>query len=811
MTQRKWLRRAICLSLCLILAFSAMVAWTIHRSGDPAYKIPATEHTVNDITRLNVTHVGREIQPTRLEEITTALRESDTPVSIGGGRFSQGGQIAYPESLHVDMRHYNKVISINTASNEIRVQAGATWRQIEEALEPYNLAIRIMQTYSNFTVGGSLSVNVHGRYIGEGALVRSVRSIQMVLADGSVVEASPDQHADIFYGAIGGYGGLGIITEATLSVVPNEKVEQQHKFMPTSEYASFFKNNIRSNHDVVFHNADLYPPDFTETNSVSWVRTNKPLTDTERLLPTNQTYRFQPWVIDRIAGSDTGKWLRQNFIDPLYFKRDRVFWRSREASYDVAELAPSRHDDVVYGLREFFVPVAHFNDFVGVMRKQFSEHNVNVVNVSIRHAFPDPGTLLAWSRQEVFAFVVYYQQGTDVESRNQVRTWTQALNQSAIDLGGAYYLPYQVFETNAQFHAAYPRANEFLALKQKLDPKNRFRNRLWDAHYLADAQELEEARTNTRQYYRGEEQTFLTIPEWYLVFNPKELADFLAAGKNPSDFPYMASLNEYWTQYDRVRVLTAGRYPANPQYLTMLRVIGISTTVEYMLKTAYESTIGRLTSWIGGTDTAEDHLIAQAQRAYSDLIYDKAWYEFSFLHWVKKIWLDTPFFEKNFTRKFERKLLFTAEFTFKAGYASLIGWASHTAYTPSDSFIYSTATVPEQSTALPATVKVIARKNEKTILAIPRWGGFTRDIPNLANAGIDFKDIAGNSRIALSIIGPASQSFVVASGHKLFNSSLVSRPDLQRQVWIVPVNKLGSTLREIQQQKAMTLEHIYDY
>ncbi|MCC2638734.1 MAG: putative Oxidoreductase, FAD-binding [Moraxellaceae bacterium] len=807
---KKW-RRVLRLGLGLLVAFCLLVTWTIQRSGDPAYRLPAAERTVNDVTRLNPVQVGREIRPTRLDAITTALRDSRGPVSIGGGRFSQGGQIAYPESLHVDMRRYNRILSIDPAAREIRVQAGATWRQIEEALEPHNLAIRIMQTYSNFTVGGSLSVNVHGRYMGEGAIVRSVRSLQMVLADGRVIEASPARNADLFWGAIGGYGGLGIITEATLSVVPNEKVEQQHQFMPASDYAAFFSKHIRPDRNVVFHNADLYPPDFSAANAVSWVRTEKPLTDPQRLLPVNQAYRFQPWVIDRIAGSDTGKWLRLHALDPLYYSRDRVFWRSREASYDLAELAPARHDDVVYGLREFFVPVARFNDFVEVMRTKFSQHHVNVVNVSVRHAFPDPGTLLAWSRQEVFAFVVYYRQGTDLDSRNQVRAWTQALNQAAINLGGAYYLPYQVFETGAQFQAAYPRAPEFFALKAKVDPQNRFRNRLWAAHYPGHAPALETARQQTRQYYRGEEQTFLTIPEWYLVFNPKELADFLAAGKNPSDFPYMASLDEYWTQYDRVRTLTAGRYPANPQYLTMLRVIGISTTVEYMLKAAYESTLGRLSSWISGTATPEDQLIAQAHRAYSTLIYDKAWYEFGFLPWVKRIWTDTPFFGPHMIRKLERKLFFTVEFTLKAGYASVIGWASQTAYAPSDGFIYSTATVPATPADLPGSTKVIAQHQQKRILAIPRWGGFTRDVPALARAGVDFEDIAGNSRIALSVIGPARQPLALAAGHKLFDTRLVSRPDLQRQVWIVPVKELGATLRALDQDRTLTLEHVYDY
>lgn len=51
-------------------------------------------------------------------------------------------------------------------------------------------------------------MNAHGRYVGLGPLILSVKSIKVVLADGTLVEASPTHNADIFNGVIGGYGAL---------------------------------------------------------------------------------------------------------------------------------------------------------------------------------------------------------------------------------------------------------------------------------------------------------------------------------------------------------------------------------------------------------------------------------------------------------------------------------------------------------------------------------------------------------------------------------------------------------------------------
>jgi len=140
--------------------------------------------------------------PTTIGEVVDAVRSHPGPVSIGGGRFSQGGQTATERALQIDMRRFDDVLAFSKERKEITVQAGITWRKIQDYIDPYDLSVRIMQTYANFTVGGSL-VTVHGRYVGQGRLVRSVRSIRLVLADGTLVEASPTKNPEIFYGAIG--------------------------------------------------------------------------------------------------------------------------------------------------------------------------------------------------------------------------------------------------------------------------------------------------------------------------------------------------------------------------------------------------------------------------------------------------------------------------------------------------------------------------------------------------------------------------------------------------------------------------------
>jgi FAD/FMN-containing dehydrogenase len=150
-------------------------------------------HTVNDVTQLNPVRVMAIVAPQQVEDVQEALRRTSGPVSIGGGRFSMGGQTASPGSLHFDMRTLSKIVSFSPTEKVIRVQAGVRWCDIQRFVDPHGLSVKIMQTYANFTVGGSLSVNCHGRYVGLGPMVMSVRAIRVVLHDGSVVEATRTQ------------------------------------------------------------------------------------------------------------------------------------------------------------------------------------------------------------------------------------------------------------------------------------------------------------------------------------------------------------------------------------------------------------------------------------------------------------------------------------------------------------------------------------------------------------------------------------------------------------------------------------------
>jgi FAD/FMN-containing dehydrogenase len=394
-----------------------------------------------------------------------------------------GGQTASPQSIHIDMRKLNKILEFSAEHKTIKVQSGIRWCDIQRYIDKYNLSVKIMQTYANFSVGGALSVNCHGRYIGLGPVILSVRSLDVLLASGELVHTSPTENSELFFACVGCYNAVAIIVNAELELEDNVAVRRSQKKIKRSVYKNYFFENVRQNREVVFHNGDIYPPLYKNIRAVSWTKTNEKPTVATRLMPLAAAYPIERYFIGAFSKNRFGKWRREFVIDPIIYALKKIHWRNYEAGYDVLELEPGSRKKSTYVLQEYFVGVEKFDAFADLMAEIFIRHKVNVINVSVRHAKADSGSLLAWAREEVFAFVIWYKQGTTEADKNKVGVWTRELTSAALSLKGSYYLPYQPHATREQFHMAYPDAQKLFKLKKKLDPDYKFRNVIWDTYY----------------------------------------------------------------------------------------------------------------------------------------------------------------------------------------------------------------------------------------------------------------------------------------------------------------------------------------
>lgn len=448
----------------------------------PAVALSAAPLVVTNVTGLYSVEVSRIVTPTTVQAVSDAVRSWAGKVAVGGGRFSMGGQVAIHGGLHVDMRQMNQLVWLRAEGKTVRVQAGMRWRDLQDMLDPLGLAVKTMQSYSNFTVGGALSVNAHGRYVGHGPMGNTVRALQLVLADGTIVEASRQQHAECFSAAIGGYGAVGVVTEVELDLADNVRIEREVKAVPLEEYLAFFKQHVLADPSSILHNADLAPPLFDAPVSVTWRRTTKALTEPARLVPRGDTYNTEQNVLFALTELPGGDALRESVVKPMMTKPS-VKWLNREASLDVAELEPRTRLIATYVLQEYFIPERNFIPFARGLAKVLVDNRVVALNVSLRHSPADTVSLLPWAKEDVFSFVLYYKQRTHARAQEAVDHWTRTLVDLALVNKGRYYLPYQPNASVEQFRRAYPEAAALQNVKRLVDPGSKFSNELW-AKYL---------------------------------------------------------------------------------------------------------------------------------------------------------------------------------------------------------------------------------------------------------------------------------------------------------------------------------------
>jgi FAD/FMN-containing dehydrogenase len=138
-------------------------------------------------------------------------RESGTLLAVRGGGHNAGGLGVWDDALVVDMSTMRGV-HVDPAAVTVRVEGGATWGDVDHATHPFGLAVPcgfISTTgVAGLTLGGGIG------YLSRqfGLTIDSLLSADVVLADGSFVTASEDEHPDLFWALRGGGGNFGAVT-----------------------------------------------------------------------------------------------------------------------------------------------------------------------------------------------------------------------------------------------------------------------------------------------------------------------------------------------------------------------------------------------------------------------------------------------------------------------------------------------------------------------------------------------------------------------------------------------------------------------
>ena len=151
--------------------------------------------------------------------VVRAAAESRTDLAIRGGGHSVPGFGTADGALVADLGDLTSV-AVDPASSTAEVGGGATWGMFNEAAGAHGLATTggIISTtgVGGLTLGGGIGYLARGF----GLSCDNLLSAEVVLADGRVVTASPDEDPDLFWALRGGGGNFGVVTKFRFQLHP---------------------------------------------------------------------------------------------------------------------------------------------------------------------------------------------------------------------------------------------------------------------------------------------------------------------------------------------------------------------------------------------------------------------------------------------------------------------------------------------------------------------------------------------------------------------------------------------------------------
>jgi hypothetical protein len=306
------------------------------------------------------------------------------------------------------------------------------------------------------------------------------------------------------------------------------------------------------------------------------------------------------------------------------------------------------------------------------------------------------------------------------------------------------------------------------------------------------------------EFQRPEANSFLTYPEWHIVYAYEGLAETLKTG-DEHDFGYFSAVKGFWSSYCALNAIAQQHGGADFATRRTIYVIGASFTLEMGLKAIYEETLGRVFALIRGAEKSPQDDVSKTMAAdYATFLHQTPWYKYDFADATSKLW-QAPVTS---IRSWERRLALGGEWKAKAAYAGMIAQAVEATGVAQLEIKSAVTGLTQAQLAEIKDVQVMGAAPQGFIIKTPRYAAFNAILDEIGRRGGTVTDIAGNDDIMVTVTGK--------SGAKLPETAEiitdVPRDGFDERRWILKV-KVPNLLKVLGDLRSggLRVEHVYDY
>jgi FAD-linked oxidoreductase len=406
------------------------------------------------------------LRPGSVDEVAAAVKaaaeQGKRLKAVGSGHSFTGCSV--PEQVMIRLDGLASITRADQQSGRVTAGAGTGLRKLNAGLASFDLAMANLGDIDKQTISGAISTGTHGTGARLGGLATQVVGLELVTADGSVLSCSAEENADVFNAARISVGALGVITSLTLQCVPAYLLRAQEMPLPLPEVLGGFDALADGNDHFEFY---WFPhTDIALTKRNNRVAAGVGPSPVGRLrgwvddeLLSNKVFEFtnrvavrRPGLVPRINQFASRALSGREYVDSSY----KVFCSER---------------NVVFRESEYAVPREQVVEVIQQLRGWIDRSGERIpFPIEVRVAAADDIWLsTAYGRDTAYIAIHQYH-------RLAHDKYFDAFEQIVSAFGGRPHWGKLHTLGADQLRERYPRFDDFLAVRNRLDPGRTFSN-----------------------------------------------------------------------------------------------------------------------------------------------------------------------------------------------------------------------------------------------------------------------------------------------------------------------------------------------
>jgi decaprenylphospho-beta-D-ribofuranose 2-oxidase len=399
-------------------------------------------------------------------------------IARGLGR-SYGDNAQNGGGLVIDMTALNRIHSIDAATRIVDVDGGVSLDRLMKAALPCGLWVPVLPGTRQVTVGGAIGCDIHGKnHHSAGSFGNHVRSIDLLTADGAIRTVTPDgAESDLFWATVGGNGLTGIIMRASIEMTPTETayfIADGDVTRSLDETVAFHSDGSESNYTYSSAWFDaISPPPKLGRAAIS-------RGSLARLDQLPEKLQRNPLKFDAPQLLTFPDLFPNGLANKYTFGPIGELWYRKSGTYR----------NKVQNLTQFYHPLDMFGEWnraygpAGFLQYQFvvpieavEEFKAIIVDIqaSGHYTFLNVFKLFGPGNQAPLSFPIPgWNVCVDFPIKAGLSEFVSDLDRRVLQFGGRLYTAKDSRTSAETFHAMYPRIDEWIAVRRRVDPHGVF-------------------------------------------------------------------------------------------------------------------------------------------------------------------------------------------------------------------------------------------------------------------------------------------------------------------------------------------------